>query len=228
MCETCGCNQKEMVVAEDVLGKNNRMAAENKALFNSKKILALNMMGSPGSGKTTFIIRTIEALKSETDIYVIEGDQFGSLDSDRISKTGAHVEQINTGNGCHLDAMGVSNAVKKLNPSKNALLIIENVGNLVCPALFNLGEHQRVVVFSVTEGDDKPIKYAPMFHEATHCIINKTDLMGFVPFDHNAATRNLGKINHKLHVFSVSALKGTNMTIWIDSLKKALGKLRTR
>ncbi len=225
MCETCGCNHNEMLVAENVLENNNKVAAENKKILNSKQILTINMMGSPGSGKTTFIIKTIEALKSETDIYVIEGDQFGSLDSDRISKTGVNVLQINTGNGCHLDAMAVNRAIKKLKPSKNSLLIIENVGNLVCPALFNLGEHQRVVVFSVTEGDDKPIKYAPMFHEATHCIINKTDLMDFVPFDHNAAMRNLGKINHKLHVFSVSALKGTNMAIWIDSLKKALGKL---
>ncbi len=218
---------REVMVTENVLKQNNLVAQENKRIFDDRKILALNIMGSPGSGKTALIIQTIEALKDEKEIYVIEGDQFGSLDTERIEKTGAHVIQINTGNGCHLDALSVSKAIKKLNPATNALVIIENVGNLVCPALFDLGEHQRVVIFSVTEGDDKPIKYAPMFHEASLCIINKTDLLQVVPFDHLTATDNIRKINHHLRIFSLSALQGSGMTEWIAYLKKEMSSLQS-
>jgi len=215
-------DNKEVKIAEDVLTENNRLASENRLFFDDHQILTLNLMGSPGSGKTTFIMQTIEALKSEKAIYVIEGDQFGSLDSDRIRETGAQVIQINTGNGCHLDAISVSQAVKKLRPAKGSLVIIENVGNLVCPSLFMLGEHHRVVVFSVTEGDDKPLKYAPMFHEASVCIINKTDLLDFVPFDINAALSNLKKINNSLIVFTVSAYRGHGMELWLQYLKSAM------
>ncbi len=214
--------KKEVKIAEDILTENNRHASENRFFFDNHQILTLNLMGSPGSGKTTFIIQTIEALKSKKAIYVIEGDQFGSLDSNRIRETGAQVIQINTGNGCHLDAVSVSKAVTKLKPAKGSLMIIENVGNLVCPALFRLGEHLRVVVFSVTEGDDKPLKYAPIFHEASVCIINKTDLLDFVPFDINAALLNLKKVNNSLTVFSVSAYRGQGMELWFQYLKSTL------
>ncbi len=220
-------DKKEVRIAKDVLIENNRLALENRLFFDDHQILTLNLMGSPGSGKTTLIMQTIEALKSEKAIYVIEGDQFGSLDSDRIRETGAQVIQINTGNGCHLDAMSVSQAVKKLKPVKGSLVIIENVGNLVCPSLFRLGEHHRVVVFSVTEGDDKPLKYAPMFHGASVCIINKTDLLDYVPFDINAALSNLKKINNSQLVFTVSAHRGHGMELWLQYLKSAMDVLDT-
>ncbi len=220
-------DQREVMVTENVLKHNNLVAQENKRFFNDRNILALNIMGSPGSGKTTFIIQTIEALIDKQKVYVIEGDQFGSLDTERIDKTDAKVIQVNTGNGCHLDAMSVMTAVKELNPANNSLVIIENVGNLVCPALFDLGEHQRVVIFSVTEGDDKPIKYAPMFHEASICIINKTDLLQLVPFDHLTAINNLRKVNHHLRIISLSALQGSGMTEWIAYLKKSMNSLQS-
>ncbi|MDR4988919.1 MAG: hydrogenase nickel incorporation protein HypB [Bacteroidales bacterium] len=215
-------SNNEVRIEEDVLTENNRLALENRLFFDDHQIITLNLMGSPGSGKTTLIMKTIETLKAEKAIYVIEGDQFGSLDSDRIRETGVKVIQINTGNGCHLDAISVSQAVNKLKPVKGSLVLIENVGNLVCPSLFKLGEHQRVVVFSVTEGDDKPIKYAPMFHEASVCIINKTDLLGFVPFDMEAAMSNLKKINNTLKVFPVSAYRGHDMELWIQYLKSVI------
>lgn len=219
--------KREIEVKENVLGKNQDMAQSNRAFFNAHKILAINLMGSPGSGKTTLITKTIEALKGEMEIYVVEGDQFGSLDADRIRESGIDVIQINTGNGCHLDAGSVGRAIRELPLTENALLIIENVGNLVCPALFDLGEHEKVVVFSVTEGDDKPIKYAPMFHEASICIINKVDLMTYVDFDQEKATSNLQQINHNLLVHTLSSGQGTGMPEWIETLRKKMKSLQS-
>jgi hydrogenase nickel incorporation protein HypB len=213
---------REIEVAENLLGENDAAAAENRSFLNDRKIFSMNLMGSPGCGKTTFIIKTIEALKGELDIYVIEGDQFGSLDADRISPTGARVIQINTGNGCHLDARSVGKAIKELELPENSLLFIENVGNLVCPALFDLGEHLRIVMLSVTEGDDKPVKYAPMFHGAAMCLINKTDLLEHVDFDLEKAQDNLRKINSKQKIITLSASRGSGMKDWIALLRKEI------
>lgn len=213
---------REIEVVENLLGENDAAAAENRRFLTDRKIFSMNLMGSPGCGKTTFIIKTIEALKGEMDIYVIEGDQFGSLDADRISATGAKVIQINTGNGCHLDARSVGKAIKKLGLPKHSLLFIENVGNLVCPALFDLGEHLRIVMLSVTEGDDKPVKYAPMFHGAAICVINKTDLLDYVDFDLEKAQDNLGKINNKQVKIILSASRGSGMEDWIALLRKEI------
>jgi hydrogenase nickel incorporation protein HypB len=213
---------REINVVENLLGDNKAAAMENRRLLNDRKIFSLNMMGSPGCGKTTFIIRIIEALKDEMAVFVIEGDQFGSLDADRISATGAKVIQINTGNGCHLDAWSVGKAIKELEPPENSLLIIENVGNLVCPALFDLGEHLRIVMLSVTEGDDKPVKYAPMFHGADMCVINKTDLIDYVDFDMEKAKENLKKINNKLNINTISASQGKGMEEWLAFLREVV------
>lgn len=256
MCETCGCGStghqiltghsggfrpvqedsrislsglslaKEIRVAQDVLGSNDRLAAENRKLFNEKGILALNLVGSPGSGKTTLIVKTIEALAGEMAIYVIEGDQYGSLDSERIAATGTAVVQINTGNGCHLDASGVGQAIGRLEPAPGSLLIIENVGNLVCPALFDLGEHQRVVILSVTEGDDKPVKYAPMFHGSPVCVINKTDLLQYVGFDLAKARENLHKINHHMQIVELSATTLEGLDRWLELIRWGLKNLQ--
>ena len=213
---------REIEVVENLLGDNDAAAAENRRFLNDRKIFSLNLMGSPGCGKTTFIVKTIEALKGELDIFVIEGDQFGSLDADRISATGAKVIQINTGNGCHLDARSVGKAIKELELPENSLLFIENIGNLVCPALFDLGEHFRIVMLSVTEGDDKPVKYAPMFHGAAMCLINKTDLLEHVDFDLEKAQDNLRKINSKQKIITLSASRGSGMKDWIALLRKEI------
>jgi hydrogenase nickel incorporation protein HypB len=213
---------REIEVVENLLCENDAAAAENRKFLNDRKIFSLNLMGSPGCGKTTFIIKTIEALKGELDIYVIEGDQFGSLDADRISATGARVIQINTGNGCHLDARSVGKALKELGLPRHSLLFIENVGNLVCPALFDLGEHLRIVMLSVTEGDDKPVKYAPMFHGAAMCVINKTDLLEHVDFDLEKAQDSLKKINNKQIIITLSASRGSGMEEWIAALRKEI------
>jgi len=210
---------REIEVVENLLGDNDAAAAENRKFLNEQKIFSLNLMGSPGCGKTTFIIKTIESLKEEMEVFVIEGDQFGSLDADRISATGAKVIQINTGNGCHLDARSVGKAIKELEIPMNSLLFIENVGNLVCPALFDLGEHLRLVMLSVTEGDDKPVKYAPMFHGAAMCVINKTDLLDYVNFDIEKAKENLRRINSKQKIITLSASGGGGMQEWLAALR---------
>jgi hydrogenase nickel incorporation protein HypB len=213
---------REIEVVENLLGENDAAAAENRRFLYDRKIFSMNLMGSPGCGKTTLIIKTIEALKGEMDIYVIEGDQFGSLDADRISATGAKVIQINTGNGCHLDARSVGKAIKELGLPEHSLLFIENVGNLVCPALFDLGEHLRIVMLSVTEGDDKPVKYAPMFHGADMCVINKTDLIDHVDFDLEKAKDSLRKINNKRVIITLSSSRGSGMEDWIALLRKEI------
>ena len=197
MCATCGCDShshqhdhdhshshsKTIVeVEKDVLYENNMLAQRNRGYFEAKNILALNLVSSPGSGKTSLLERTLTDLKELFTCYVIEGDQQTSRDADRIHATGTKVAQINTGKGCHLDAHMVLHAVQGMKPTENSILFIENVGNLVCPAMFDLGEKERVVIISVTEGDDKPIKYPDMFHTSTLCIINKTDLLPYVPF----------------------------------------------
>lgn len=205
---------KIVQIEKDVLSQNNLLAQRNRGYFDAKNIVALNMVSSPGSGKTTLLEKTITHLKDKIPFFVIEGDQQTMNDAERIQSTGAPVIQINTGNGCHLDADMVSTAVKKLNVSDNSVLFIENVGNLVCPSMFDLGEAHRVVVISVTEGEDKPIKYPTMFHTSDICIINKIDLLPYLDFDIEKVKEYALKVNHHLKFFEVSAKTGEGMDKW--------------
>ena len=173
----------EIVIEQDIMQKNDKLAERNRGYFEAKNIFTLNLVSSPGSGKTSLLERTINDLKKEIKFFVIEGDQQTMNDANRINATGAPVVQINTGNGCHLDADMINKAVKKLDVAERSVLIIENVGNLVCPSLFDLGEAKRVVIISVTEGEDKPLKYPNMFMTSDLCIINKTDLLPYVDFN---------------------------------------------
>jgi len=186
---------------QDILQSNNLKAMQNRGFFEAKKIFALNLVSSPGSGKTTFLEKTLSDLKEEIPFYVIEGDQQTFQDAQRIDALGTPVIQINTGQGCHLDSDMVHKALKKLNPEENSVVMIENVGNLVCPALFDLGESSRIVLISVTEGDDKPIKYPDMFQSADVCVINKTDLLPYVNFDVEKAKEFAMRVNHHLKFF---------------------------
>ena len=236
MCATCGCSsdqhhayddhhhhhhdQKTVIdVERDILHQNNLLAERNRGYFDAKNILCLNLVSSPGSGKTSLLEKTLTDLKGELDFVVIEGDQQTTNDADRIHATGTKVTQINTGKGCHLDSHMIFHALQGLKPKENSILFIENVGNLVCPAMFDLGEKERVVIMSVTEGDDKPLKYPDMFHTSTLCIINKTDLLPYVPFDINKAKENAKKVNHKLEIIEVSCTSGEGLSQWYDWLK---------
>ena len=211
-----GPKQRLIRLEEDILGKNNLIASRNSGYFDAKKILALNLMSSPGSGKTTLLEKTIGRIKGKYEVAVIEGDQQTLNDAERIDRTGAPVVQINTGNGCHLDAEMILQAVKKLDPADGAILFIENVGNLVCPSLFELGEKSRIVIISVTEGDDKPQKYPTMFEHADLCIINKTDLLPYVDFDLEKARSHALEVNPKLEFINLSAKTDEGMENWID------------
>ena len=214
-------HQKKVVdVEQDVLHQNNLLAQRNRGYFEAKNILALNLVSSPGSGKTTLLEKTLSALKDELSCYVIEGDQQTSNDADRIHATGTPVVQINTGKGCHLDAHMILHALQHMKPKENAVMFIENVGNLVCPAMFDLGETARVVIASVTEGDDKPLKYPDMFYSSHVCIINKTDLLPYVPFSMDTFKENAKKINPSLVFIEVSAYKGDGLSVWYNWLKQ--------
>ncbi len=214
---------KVIEVKKDIVSINQAQAERNRGYFDAKEICAINIVSSPGSGKTTLLERTIAMLKNKIAITVIEGDQETSNDADRITAMGVPALQINTENGCHLDAPMVIEATKKLNPPSESLLFIENVGNLVCPALFDLGEAIRVVVVSVTEGDDKPLKYPYMFESATVCIINKIDLAPYLKSNIATLRDNALKINHHLRIFEISAQEGTGMKEWCEFLLK-MGK----
>jgi hydrogenase nickel incorporation protein HypB len=207
--------QRLIRVEEDILGKNNLLASRNSGYFEAKKVLALNLMSSPGSGKTTLLEKTIRALKGKRPVAVIEGDQQTMNDADRIHKTGAPVVQVNTGNGCHLDAGMIRLALDQLELQEESILFIENVGNLVCPSLFELGEKNRIVIISVTEGDDKPLKYPTMFEHAHTCIINKTDLLPYVDFDMELVKKHALSVNPHLHIMELSARTGEGMEAWI-------------
>ncbi len=235
MCATCGCDShshqhdhdhshshsKTIVeVEKDVLYENNMLAQRNRGYFEAKNILALNLVSSPGSGKTSLLERTLTDLKEQFTCYVIEGDQQTSRDADRIHATGTKVAQINTGKGCHLDAHMVLHAVQGMKPTENSILFIENVGNLVCPAMFDLGEKERVVIISVTEGDDKPIKYPDMFHTSTLCIINKTDLLPYVPFSMDKCREYARQVNPNLQFIEVSCTNGDGLPAWYQWLKE--------
>lgn len=204
----------------DILSANNLLAERNRGYFEAKNIFALNLVSSPGSGKTSILERTLTDLGQEIKFSVIEGDQQTTNDADRINATKIPVVQINTGQGCHLDSDMIYHGLKELKPEDNSILFIENVGNLVCPALFKLGENLRVVIISVTEGDDKPIKYPDMFASSDICIINKIDLLPYVNFNVAKAKEYALKVNHHLQFIELSATSGAGMEEWYNFLRK--------
>ncbi|WP_326956282.1 hydrogenase nickel incorporation protein HypB [Amycolatopsis sp. NBC_01286] len=228
MCDTCGCSdttdvrltdQSHTVVLEqDILAKNDDLAAHNRTHLRASDVFAINLMSSPGAGKTTLLERTISFL--DTPCAVIEGDQETLLDAERIKATGAPVVQINTGAGCHLDASMLHRALHSLSPARGSMLFIENVGNLVCPALFDLGEAARVVILSVTEGPGKPLKYPHMFAATDLVLLNKVDLLPYVDFDVDEFTRDTRRVNPTASILQVSATRGDGLTEWYDWLRR--------
>ncbi|MFZ4525632.1 MAG: hydrogenase nickel incorporation protein HypB [Chlorobium sp.] len=213
---------RKITLEQDVLQQNNLLAERNRGYFEARNIFALNFLSSPGSGKTSLLEKIIPLLQKRFPVAVIEGDLQTTNDADRIHALGVPVIQINTGSGCHLDALMVNRAVKELDLQENSLLCIENVGNLVCPALFDLGEALKVVIISVTEGDDKPLKYPTMFHEADLCILNKIDLLPYVDFDVAKCRENAMRVNHHLEWFEVSVKTGEGLAAWQEWLEKRL------
>lgn len=217
-----GLSQSRMVqIEQDILAKNNAYAAANRSTFDTHGILALNLVSSPGSGKTTLLVKMIELTQGLMPVAVIEGDQQTSNDADRIRATGAPAIQVNTGKGCHLDAHMVGHAFEHLQPADGSVVFIENVGNLVCPAAFDLGEAHKVVILSVTEGEDKPLKYPDMFHAADLMILSKIDLLPHVDFDVAAAIANARKVNPAIKVLQVSAKSGEGLATFTQWIKAA-------
>jgi hydrogenase nickel incorporation protein HypB len=202
-----------------ILEKNDLLAARNRAWFAEHGITALNLLSSPGAGKTTLLERTILDLRGELPLFVIEGDQATTNDGERIRAAGAPVVQINTGAGCHLEADMVAAGLKSLGPPDGALVLIENVGNLVCPAMFDLGERAKVVIFSVTEGEDKPLKYPHMFRAANILVLTKIDLLPHLEFDMAKAVENAQRVNPAIEILSVSAKSGAGLASWYDWLR---------
>jgi hydrogenase nickel incorporation protein HypB len=211
----------------DILSANNLTASMNRRFFEGRKVLCLNFVSSPGSGKTTILEKTIAGLIPSNKLYVIEGDQQTFIDAERIEKAGAPALQINTGSGCHLDAHMIEEALKKFDIETNSILFIENVGNLVCPAMFDLGEYKRVIVISVTEGEDKPLKYPLMFESSHLCIINKSDLLPYVDFRPGELIKNAKSVNPKLEFITLSAKTGEGMNIWYEWIISQRGYLKT-
>jgi len=203
-----------IAIEEDILAKNNRLAAFNRALFKDKGIFVLNLVSSPGSGKTTLLERTLRDLSGKYRFSVIEGDQQTDNDARRIAATGVAVRQINTGAGCHLDAHQVMHGIESFDLDHLDILMIENVGNLVCPASFDLGEHHKVAVLSVTEGEDKPLKYPQMFHNSAVMLLNKTDLLPYLDFDVEKCKEYARRVNPAIIIFEVSARTGEGMEAW--------------
>jgi len=242
MCTTCGCSPedlhhdhgdghhhhdhghdhesigaavgKKISIETDILARNNRLAAGNREMFAARKVFVLNLVSSPGSGKTTLLEKTLKDLSASTRSAVIEGDQQTDNDAVRIAATGVPVKQINTGAGCHLDAHMVGHAAEEFDLDNIDLLFIENVGNLVCPSSFDLGEHHKVVVLSVTEGEDKPLKYPHMFHAADVMLLNKTDLLPHLDFDVAKCLAMARRVNPGITIFEVSARTGAGMADW--------------
>jgi hydrogenase nickel incorporation protein HypB len=203
---------------QNILAKNNRLAERNRGWFEGRNIIALNLVSSPGAGKTTLLERTIRDLHGERSISVIEGDQETVFDSERIRATGTKVVQINTGSGCHLDADMLATGLKQLAPPLDSVVMIENVGNLVCPALFDLGERAKVAILSVTEGEDKPIKYPHMFRASQLMILNKIDLLPHVNFDIERSIDYARRVNPSIEVLMLSATTGEGLQAWYDWL----------
>ncbi|WP_254774993.1 hydrogenase nickel incorporation protein HypB [Marinobacterium iners] len=243
MCGVCGCGKVEVQVGstnghrhdehqhtphqtddtrrlvqieQDILSENAGYAVANRELFEQQALLALNLVSSPGSGKTSLLTATITRLSGQVPLAVIEGDQQTSRDAERIRAAGATALQINTGKGCHLDAHMIGHAMQQFTNLQGGLLFIENVGNLVCPAGFYLGEAHRVVILSVTEGDDKPLKYPDIFHHSDLLLINKIDLLPYVEFDLNACIDYARRINPDIEVIQLSARTGEGMESWVD------------
>ena len=252
MCATCGCESNSNVtiqkvnepvdvdkvtftpvkdvlpkeihvhLEQDILSKNKLLAAANRKNFTEKSIYTLNLVSSPGSGKTSLLELTLRELKNSDRLYVIEGDQQTAQDANRIAAIGVPVVQINTGKGCHLDAAMICDAVQQLNPQEDSVLFIENIGNLVCPAMFDLGEHKRVVIISVTEGDDKPLKYPDMFESSQLCIINKIDLLPYVKFEVDKVKEYALRINPTMEFIEVSCTSGAGLIEWYDWIENEI------
>jgi len=212
--------RKQIDLEQDILLKNNLRAERNRGYLLAKNILSLNLVSSPGSGKTTLLEQTLRDLRADEAFYVIEGDQQTTNDADRIAATKVPVIQINTGKGCHLDSDMIWKGIQQLNPTNNSILFIENIGNLVCPAMFDLGEQKRVVIISVTEGDDKPLKYPDMFASSQLCIINKVDLLPYVNFDLEKVKNYARKINPEIQFIQLSCTSGVGLEDWYTWLKK--------
>jgi len=206
---------RRLRVEEDLLAENGAHAARNRARLARQGIFALNLVSSPGSGKTTLLCRTIEALQGHPSVSVIEGDQQTTRDAEQIRATGARALQVNTGKGCHLDAHMVGHAIERLDPPPGSVLLIENVGNLVCPAAFDLGEAHKVVVLSITEGEDKPLKYPDMFAAADVMILNKIDLAPHLAFDEAACIGYARRVNPDIQVLRTSATTGEGIDAWV-------------
>lgn len=246
MCGTCGCGHtltrpsqpksvkgavqyrsttqtetRRVRVERDLLAENDELAAQNRARFAAQNILALNLVSSPGSGKTALLVRTLQALKGKFPLAVIEGDQQTDNDAERIRATGIAAVQINTGKGCHLDASMVRHALQELPQIAGGLLFIENVGNLVCPASFDLGEAAKVAVLSVTEGEDKPLKYPDMFRAARLLLLNKCDLLPYLDFDVQRAEEYARRVNPDIEIIRLSAVSGVGMDDWLQWLARA-------
>lgn len=209
-----------ITLEKDILAKNQLQAERNRSWLAGRGIVALNLMSSPGSGKTTLLERSIRDLKVDIAMDVIEGDQATTNDAERIRATGCNVVQINTGTGCHLEAEMLERGLRQLDPGAGTLVMIENVGNLVCPALFDLGEHAKVVILSVTEGDDKPLKYPHMFRASALMVLNKMDLLPYVRFDVERCIANARSINPGIRVLCVSAQTGEGMMAWYEWLRE--------
>ncbi|MES9913669.1 MAG: hydrogenase nickel incorporation protein HypB [Candidatus Sedimenticola sp. 4PFRAG1] len=215
-----GLSQTKMVqIEQDILGKNNEYAHSNRRFFSDHGIHTLNLVSSPGSGKTTLLTRTLSDMKEELPLSVIEGDQQTANDADRIRATGVKALQINTGKGCHLDGHMVGHALETLKPEDGGVLFIENVGNLVCPAAFDLGEAHKVAILSITEGEDKPVKYPDMFHAADLMLLNKIDLLPYLDFDVEKCIEYARRVNPKIKVIKTSATTGEGMDAWYQWIR---------
>ncbi|MFH1297632.1 MAG: hydrogenase nickel incorporation protein HypB [Bacteroidota bacterium] len=210
-----------ILVQKDILGENNRIAERNRGYLEAREAVCFNVVGSPGSGKTTLLERTCKDLGKEHMFYVIEGDQQSSLDAERIEATGVKAIQINTEYGCHLDAAMVNKAMKELDVKEKSTTFIENVGNLVCPAMFDLGETKRVVIYSVTEGNDKPLKYPYMFRSAHLAVITKTDLIPYVDFDLEQARADILRTHPGIEIIELSVKSGEGLEAWYGWVKDA-------
>jgi hydrogenase nickel incorporation protein HypB len=212
-----------VALEQAILAKNDRLAERNRGWLEGRGILALNLMSSPGAGKTTLLERTVQKLGAETPISVVEGDQATTFDAERIRATGCRVVQVNTGTGCHLDATMLAAALKQLAPPLNSVVLIENVGNLVCPALFDLGERAKIVILSVTEGEDKPLKYPHIFRAADLMILNKIDLLPHVDFDPERCLAHAREVNPRIQFLQLSARTGQGLDDWCDWLRQQVG-----
>ena len=216
----------EIKVMKNILGENDKIAEENRKLFAEKKIFVVNLMGSPGSGKTSLLEKTLAKIAEKISVAVIEGDLFTAKDAGRIEKQNVPVVQINTAGGCHLDAPMVKRAAESLDLDKIDLLIVENVGNLVCPAEFDVGENCKAVVLSITEGDDKPLKYPLIFKESAVTLLNKIDLLEFTNFDLKSAREDLTTLHPSLKIIETSCTKNIGLDDWTNWLLEKVGEVK--